>query len=134
MPSTSEKGDLGVSEVMTEASRKGYSVLFPLSGHKQYDLVLEKNGVFKRIQVKYEKGNGEVIRAKAYYNSGKGNIEKKYTSDNIDALIIFDDYTKKCYYISSSLLEEGRTIFHLRIKNPKNSQVKKINWAKDFEW
>lgn len=131
---TSEKGDLGVSEVIATASRKGYSILFPLSGHKQYDLVLEKNGNFKRIQVKYEKGNGEYIRAKAYYNSGKGNKTKKYTNSDIDALLIFDENTKKCYYISSDKLINGRSSFYLRIKKPKNNQTKNINWARDFEW
>jgi hypothetical protein len=134
MFSTTEKGDLGVSAVIAEASKKGYSILFPLSGNKRYDLVLEKEGKFERIQVKYVEGNSEVIKAKAYYNSGKSNKEKKYTSNDIEALVIFDKNSNKCYYIPSSLLNEGRTIFYLRLMEPKNKQSKKINWAKDFEW
>ena len=49
---TKTKGDLGVLKAQAALCAKGYLVCFPLSEHAPFDLVIYKNGKFKRVQVK----------------------------------------------------------------------------------
>ena len=48
-----EKGDLAVAYAIAYYVEKGYEVLTPLGDKKPYDIVLEKNNVFTRVQCKY---------------------------------------------------------------------------------
>ena len=129
---TDDKGDLGEIIVMAEASRKGYIPLIPISEKKRYDFVLEKNGKFIRVQVKYSEMKDGKIRVNLYHNAGKENKTKTYTDDEIDAIVVFNKETNKCYFISSAFFK-GRHKLELRVDKPKRKS-KKINWAKDFEW
>jgi len=45
-------GAIGVFNTVQALFRNGYNVLAPLEDFTGYDLVTEKNGVFKRLQVK----------------------------------------------------------------------------------
>jgi len=45
-------GEIGVFNTVPALFRHGYNVLAPLEDFTRYDLVTEKNGVFKRLQVK----------------------------------------------------------------------------------
>ena len=124
-------GDIGEAIVIAEAIKKGYTVSIPFGDNKKYDLIIERNGKLEKIQVKYHSGNGIFIRVDCCYN--KGYKPKKYTGKDIDAIIVYDAYTKKCYYISSEYFIEGRNGIELRLVPTKNNQEKRVNWAKDFE-
>ena len=131
---TSQKGDIGEAVVIAEATKKGYSVLIPLSGHKQYDLVLDKNNKLLRIQVKFSSGDGEVVKVKGKHSSGREPyVTGKYTKNEIDAIIVYDASLNKTFFIPAEILGEGRNAIWLRVKEPKTKEYKKIIWAKDFE-
>jgi len=53
MAITKQKGDIAEAYVIYALRQKGFNVLVPWGEDNRYDLVSEKNGVFKRIQVKY---------------------------------------------------------------------------------
>ena len=53
MAITKQKGDIAEAFVTFLLKQKGFTVLIPWGEDNRYDLVSEKNGVFKRIQVKY---------------------------------------------------------------------------------
>jgi len=50
---TKNKGDLGVLKAQADLAEQGYMVLLPLTEHHAFDLAIYKDGVFKRVQVKY---------------------------------------------------------------------------------
>ncbi len=124
-------GDIGEAIVIAEAIKKGYTVSIPFGDNKKYDLIIERNGKLEKIQVKYHSGNGKFIIVDYRYN--KGYKVKHYTKKDIDAIIVYDAYTEKCYYISSKYFAEGKRAINLRIIPTKNNQEKRVNWAKDFE-
>lgn len=49
---------------------QGFNVLIPLGNHQKYDIVVEKNGKFTRIQVKHatEKDNGNSFLVQTRYS------------------------------------------------------------------
>ena len=53
------QGNLGAHRAVYEYSRLGYNVLWPLCDSAKYDLVIEKDGKFQRVQVKTSRTNHE---------------------------------------------------------------------------
>ncbi len=49
---TKDKGDLGVLKAQANLCEKGYLLCFPMSEHAPFDLVIYKDNLFKRVQVK----------------------------------------------------------------------------------
>lgn len=49
---TKQQGDMGVAAAIAFYTIKGYNVLSPLTDNARYDLVVEKDGIFTRIQCK----------------------------------------------------------------------------------
>lgn len=131
------KGDQAELIVAAEAMKRGYTVCFPFGHDARYDLVIEKNGKFKRIQVKTALSDEDVLIVSAHSTGrtqGRHTV-KKYTSEEIDAIVAYDRRTQECYYIAKSFLKEGKTAFQLRFSSPKNGQKKRIRWAKNYlDW
>ncbi len=57
---TKDKGDLGVFKAQADLAAQGFMVLLPLTEHAPFDLVIYKDRVFRRVQVRYRtcKPNG----------------------------------------------------------------------------
>lgn len=47
-----KQGDIGTSLAIAYFSIEGYTINIPLSDSQKYDLLLEKEGIFKKVQVK----------------------------------------------------------------------------------
>jgi hypothetical protein len=124
-------GDIGEAFVLAEAVRRGYPVSIPMGDNQRYDLVIERNNKLEKIQVRYHTGDGIFTKITCRYN--KGYESRKYTKDDIDAIITYDTFTEKFYYVPSKMLGSGRNSFRLRHTPTKDGQSKKIHWAKDFE-
>ena len=72
---------------------------FPLGEHFPFDLVAYKNGIFKRIQVKYrklKKGYLEIHFESAWSNSS-GTHNKPIDKNEIDLYCVYCPDTDKCY-------------------------------------
>ena len=70
---------------------QGYNVLLPMGNHQKYDLVIEHNGKFTKIQVKHssEQDNGSSFLVRTRYDvrdvSKNQRIKKEfYTSEDCD--------------------------------------------------
>ena len=50
---TKDKGDLGVLKAQIDLFEQGFMILAPLTEHSPFDLVAYRDGVFRRVQVKY---------------------------------------------------------------------------------
>lgn len=131
MAEKKRQGSIGEVMVVAEAIRRGYKVAIPWGEDSKYDLIVDRSGKLERVQCKYTKSNGEVVIARC--RSANNWSQIKYSCDDIDWLAIYDLTSQKCYFIPSSILEEGRAQINLRIKPTGNNQNKGVLWAKDFE-
>lgn len=122
------KGDLAELRVASELMAKGYKIAIPFGQNWRYDLIVERDEILERVQVKYTESKDGVILVKARSRNGKQDYI--YQPEDFEWLIVYDKSTDCCYYLPSSMM--GRREISLRLEPTKNGQTKGINWAKDY--
>lgn len=135
MASTKSKGDLAELAVARDLLRRGHKVAFPYGEDWDFDLVLYRGGALERVQTKYAESDGYVINVKCRSHSlTNGHIRstKKYTSETIDWLAVYDGATDQVFYINAKELMTGRSELVLRFAEPRNGQRARIRWAADY--
>lgn len=120
---TKIKGDLGVLKAKVNLFQKGFLILSPETEHAPFDIVCQKDGVFKRVQVKYrELVNGKVeIKRKTSWADRNGTHERDYDLNHIDVFCVYVESIDACFYFPASLFNENVTL-NFRVERPKNNQ------------
>ena len=130
MAITKQKGDIAEAFVTFLLKQKGFTVLIPWGEDNRYDLVSEKNGVFKRIQVKYvstRNGGLEVaIRSVNNYNI------IHYSSKDIDIIAAYSPEQNKVYLIPLNSVK-NRSQVKLRLTPTINKQNKYVTMATKYD-
>ncbi|MBJ8004892.1 hypothetical protein BWGOE4_44870 [Bacillus mycoides] len=129
---TKTKGDLAVLKAQVDLYEKGYMILTPQTEHSPFDLVVYKDGLFKRVQVKYRELNPRGIlevRFRSSYSTANGVATKEVNKEEIDVYCIYCPQTDLCYYFDPKLFNKS---ISLRVDSPKNQQEKKVNFANDY--
>ena len=130
MAITKQKGDIAEAYVTFLLKKNGFTVLIPWGEDNRYDLVSEKNGVFKRIQVKYvstRNGGLEVaIRSVNNYNI------IHYSSKDIDIIAAYSPEQNKVYLIPLNSVK-NRSQVKLRLTPTINKQNKYVTMATKYE-
>lgn len=85
-----EKGNSGLGIAIAYYSTNGYIVSIPLNDTQDYDLVVEKDNILKRIQVKATscKKNGNYQVALKSCGGTKGNTYKTLIETNVEELFV----------------------------------------------
>lgn len=65
---TNEKGNLAIGQAIAYFTKEQYTVSIPLNDTQWYDLIVEKDGLFQTVQVKY---SGEKTKYGTYHCSVK---------------------------------------------------------------
>ncbi len=129
MAISKQKGDIAEAYVMYALKQNGFNVLIPWGEDVRYDLVSEKNGIFKRIQVKYVTPKNGVLEVR-FRSSNNYNIIH-YTDSNIDIIAVYYDKEKKIYFIPLSGADKGG--YKLRLVPAKNNQKKFVTLSTKYE-
>ena len=127
---TLQKGKLAESLVMAEAIRRGFIVSVPFQEDCSYDLILDTGERLLRVQVKYTKSDGNVIKVSC--QSCNNWQTKHYDENTIDAFICYDATAKLFLYLGPELFRQ-RTV-NFRLEEPLNNQVAGVRFAKDHLW
>jgi hypothetical protein len=130
-----QKGDTAELAVALDLRKRGYLVSFPYGEDSDYDLVVDRDGVLERVQVKYTSSDGQVILVRCRsYSLTKGKIKstKYYTAATVDWIAVFDATTDRCYYVPAVLLGSGMNVLSLRLTPARNNQRLGVRMAADF--
>lgn len=124
-------GLIGEQVLITEFIKNGISVLLPVGDNLPYDIVIEINGIFLKLQVKTTEHitDGKMVFATNITNPYT-KVTKKYTESEID---LFGLYCIENNYIGLLPISEctsKETI--IRIEPPKNNQKNNIKMATDY--
>lgn len=128
-------GNVGEFRIAYEAAKRGYVVSIPMGHDVKYDLIVDRGGKLERVQVKTVTSNGAVIKA---HMRSPGRIDgkisiNKYTSEDVDWIVVFDVTTELCLFVPASELgSSGKDALTFRVKPAKNNQRKNVRFVEDY--
>ena len=88
---TKLKADIAESAVVTQLLKRGFHVLKPLGDRLPYDLVVEANGSFLRIQIKsawFRKGS-YIVDTRRTKTNRRRMVRSRYEKDDFDFAILY---------------------------------------------
>ena len=118
---------------MSRLLKSGRTLLTPVGDNERYDLVVEEDDKFKRVQVKVGRvKNGAVHFDTSSTNYTKGHWHRVKYTGQVDFFGVHCPEIDKTYLISA---EEVDKLYGacLRLEETKNKQTKGIRFAKDYE-
>lgn len=117
-----EKGDLAVANAIHYYMTNGYEVCLPVGDKRPYDLIVEINGLLKRVQVKYAGYYSGIKQHKVALRITGGNQSfnsyKKYGDNDFEELFVYAANNRK-YLIPWSKITARN---ELNIENIKYSE------------
>ncbi len=129
---TNITGDASAAYIVAALIKSGASVLLPFSDHQRYDLAIEQNGTFNRIQCKTGRLKNGAIKVRMFSVTCRGKKHTTYDGD-VDAFGVYCPENRKVYLIPMDRIHYQQKQVMLRIDPPLNGQSKGVHWAKDFE-
>jgi hypothetical protein len=132
MHHTKEKGDLGVLKAQVSLCEQGFTILLPATEHAPFDLVAYKDGIFKRVQVKYkslDRTGAVTIHFRSCWADKSGTHLRPVDKGEIDLYCIYCPDTDECYYLDPGRYDKSVT---LRVKTPKNNQRRNVHFTVDY--
>jgi hypothetical protein len=103
----------------------------PFGDNQRYDLVVDEEGVFKRIQCKTGRLKDGAISFNTCSSSYHRNGQKHSYHGQIDYFGVYCPESRKCYLVPVE--DVGTRQAKLRVEPAANSQEKNIHWAEDYE-
>lgn len=128
MLTTHFKGLIGEFGFIVHLLKKGITILTPINPNSDYDLVIEKEGHFQRVQVKYCTPKAGVL---VIHLDRPMRKTKYYRDREVDLIGVYDSQNDNFYLVPMTEIKSKRT-FHLRIQKAKSSQQKLINLANKY--
>ena len=120
---TYQKGNLSEAVLTARLLEAGYNVLIPVGSGHRYDLVVETEGGFKKIQVK----TSRVYKGSVVFNTcsnNKGYARRSYHGE-VDLFGVYCQELNECYLIPVE--DAGKSQMMLQIQPSKNNQTKGVH-------
>lgn len=127
---TKDKGDIGVLKAAAWFIENDYQVMQPLTEHSPFDLVVYREGLFWRVQVKYRTiTNGCVgVRFASSWADRHGTHIRPMNRQEVDAVCVYEPTTAGCYFFSPREFT-NRAFVWLRFAPVANNQTKHVRFA-----
>jgi len=131
----SRKGAIAEAAITAEAARLGLDVYRPVIEGCRCDLVLGLRGCLLRIQCKWSRRHGDVVRVmiRTSRHTPAGYVQTTYTEDEIDAVVAYCPDVNECYCLPISKVA-GRNCVYLRLAPTNNGQEAGIQWAEQHKF
>lgn len=131
----SQQGDIGEARAIYEFTKLGYTVSRPLHTHVPYDLIVDKDGILSRVQVKtstyiaHESTQTYQVKVSTSGGNTKINIRKHFDASLVDMLFVLtaDD---RCWIIPTSEITSGTVVL---VGTARYEQYQITGWVKQQE-
>ena len=132
MRNTTQVSIVTEGAILAAVLKLGKTVLVPFGDQQNYDLVMEDNGCFSRIQCK----TGRWRQGSIYFNlytmaQGAGQHIRRCYGDHVDFYGVYCPDNLKSYLVPNTGL--AKSVCVLRVDPTANNQSKNIRWAVDYE-
>jgi len=131
MENSKTVGERSEAKVLAMFLRLGKTVLLPFGDNQRYDLVVEEDGEFTRVQCKTGRIKNRAIHfdtCSSQSHRGKGKLDYRGQADQFGVYVPDLD---KVYLVP--VKDVGHTAATLRLTPPKNNQGTGVRWAHDYE-
>ncbi len=122
-----DRGTRSEEAVLAALLKLGKKVLVPYGGTSSYDLVIEDNGNFLRIQVK----TGWLTNGAIAFNSCSQPWVRRSYHGRADLFAVYSPELDSVYLVPVGAVRIG-TDARLRVDSPRNGQRKRIIWAEPY--
>ncbi|GAA0667112.1 group I intron-associated PD-(D/E)XK endonuclease [Natronoarchaeum mannanilyticum] len=125
------KGDKVEAMVLSDLVNREFDVLIPFSESNRYDLVIQGEAGFHKLQCKSGRYKQDriIFSTKSSRPNTTGSTREDYRGD-IDYFAVYSFGTEETYLVPISKAANGEMT--LRTQPPDNGQSKGINWAEDY--
>jgi hypothetical protein len=92
---TKSKGDIAVGNAIRYYITSGCEVSLPIGDKREYDFIVEKDGLLSKVQVKYaglyKDSNSCKVGLRITGGNQSFNYSKKYSNDSFDILFVYTE-------------------------------------------
>ena len=135
MLTTDQKGAVAELAIARAAAECGVGVYKPLTDGERSDLIFEVESQLYRVQCKYARLYGDVVKVRCYSTRrAKDGLRKRvYRSDEVDLIAVYCADLDR-YFLLPDTVFDGRTEVDLRVGLCRNNQRRGVNdaFAIDF--
>ena len=103
---TQRKGDIAVAQAIATFTKLGYDVALPITESAAYDILLDIEGVIRRIQVRY--CGGKEVELRRIHSNSNGYVVKKTKANAYDWLYVL--YPNGDEYLIKECLSNRRSV------------------------
>lgn len=136
MENTKRIGNLTELQCAMKLYELNCAVSIPFGNSEKYDLIIDKDDKLYKIQVKHANPHYDELNEIDYIivkctwegHNREGYTKHKYQANEIDYFATF--FQGKCYLIPQNECSNQK---QLRIKKPKNNQIKGINFLVNYD-
>ena len=133
---TKQLGNFTELQCITYLYQIGCAVSVPFGNSEKYDVIIDYNDKLYKVQIKHgnihqdELNEDDYISIKCTWegHNRTGYTKNKYTANDIDFFATY--YNNQCYLIPQTECSNQKI---LRIKPPKNNQIKGVNFLEKYE-
>lgn len=123
-------GEISEAMIIARLLQSNYVVCKPFGDNQRYDLVIEKDGVFLRIQCKTGRIKENVIFFPTCSINRDSHVRRSYVGD-IELFAVYCHENDKVYLVP--IEDCGLSAKQLRLTPTLNNQSKRISFAIDYE-
>ncbi len=132
---TNHPVDVGLrteAAILSELTRRGYSVLVPWGVNQRYDLVVDVDGEFVRAQCKTGRLQDGVVSfyTRSIRTNTKRILKRGYRGE-AELFLVYCPENGRVYAVPVD--EAPGDVMHLRVAPTLNGQARRIRWAEDYE-
>jgi PD-(D/E)XK endonuclease len=131
IPNPTAKGKRSEAKILAALVQAGMSVLIPW-GEERYDLAVDDNGRLVRIQCKTGIMRGGCVDFKTCIMDRRRPLGDGGCAGQIEAFAVYCPQNDKVYLVPIAAVP-CPTLARMRLDPPRNGQVTRIRWAREFE-
>ncbi len=124
-------GNIAEAQVLAALVKRGETVLLPYGDNERYDMVIDDDGNFLRVQCKngrYKDGCITFSTCSSQVHMGNGRYDYRGEAEFFG---VYCRHTDKAYLVPVD--EVGTGASRLRVEPTKNGQKKRVRMASDYE-
>ena len=125
---TKDKGDISEAMILARLLQLGKKVAIPFGENHRYDLLIDDDGEFTRVQCK----TARIHKGCVVFNARSTNarISTNYRGE-ADLFIVYCPQIEKFYQVAVTVA--AASIVTLRLEATKNNQESGVKYARDYE-